>query len=713
MSQPTTGILLNSTNPSAPAGNQNVKPQSDGAVPMQSVSFYPQPATDSLLGVVKPDGTTIIIADDGTISTETAGASSIIQAVQQQLYVFANDTGTANAYIVAQTPPPVIVIGSKVVFLAANANTGPSTLTIDSSPISTAPITKEGGLPLTGGEIDAGQVIEAVFDGTNFQIVGGGSGSIGTGGGGGGSGSALGDVIPAGAIDGVNVTFTVPTDGSPGPGGGGGGGGSGVAFVQSASSYVNLDSTISQAFASNNAAGNCLIVDVIWSEQFTGAGSSIAVTDSQGNTYTLVNTSAEQNNYFASVFIAPNCKAGANTVTVTFTGFISANQGMAVAIHEYSGIATTLPLDVFTFTPAGGGSPTSLTASTTTSVGPDLLHVFGATNTASTVPFTDTLGATARESQSNSGTVGNSNPSYFTSFDILEGAAGTFSETVEFGTAVNYGFLYVIALKSTTAGGGGGGSTGGARGNLYRNGVLQNPLGPTPDYTIVGTTITMAIPPVAVPSPDWLVWVYLSGSVGPPGPAGGGITTLVGDVTAGPGVGTVSATLAASGVTAGTYEKVTVDAKGRVTSGASLSAGDVSAALGVQPENTFLAGPIGPTSPAATPTFRTIGAGDLPATTVTPGSYTSANITVEADGRLTAAANGSGAPTPIQETPSGTMNGVNLTFTLANTPNPAASLDVYLNGVWQGPNWISVSGATITFTVAPKSTDKLRARYTY
>lgn len=51
----------------------------------------------------------------------------------------------------------------------------------------------------------------------------------------------------------------------------------------------------------------------------------------------------------------------------------------------------------------------------------------------------------------------------------------------------------------------------------------------------------------------------------------GGIQELTGDVTAGPGSGTQAATLAASGVTAGTYgstsqiPQLTVDAKGRVT----------------------------------------------------------------------------------------------------------------------------------------------------
>lgn len=44
-------------------------------------------------------------------------------------------------------------------------------------------------------------------------------------------------------------------------------------------------------------------------------------------------------------------------------------------------------------------------------------------------------------------------------------------------------------------------------------------------------------------------------------------------------------TLANSGVTAGTYTKVTVDAKGRVTTGASLASADVTGALGYTPAN--------------------------------------------------------------------------------------------------------------------------------
>lgn len=46
-----------------------------------------------------------------------------------------------------------------------------------------------------------------------------------------------------------------------------------------------------------------------------------------------------------------------------------------------------------------------------------------------------------------------------------------------------------------------------------------------------------------------------------------------------------AATLANSGVTAGTYLKVTVDAKGRVTAGSSMTSGDVTGALGFTPAN--------------------------------------------------------------------------------------------------------------------------------
>lgn len=55
-----------------------------------------------------------------------------------------------------------------------------------------------------------------------------------------------------------------------------------------------------------------------------------------------------------------------------------------------------------------------------------------------------------------------------------------------------------------------------------------------------------------------------------------GAVTFTGDAT-GSGTGTVALTLSNTGVTAGTYPKVTVDAKGRVTSGTTLDSSDIPA----------------------------------------------------------------------------------------------------------------------------------------
>lgn len=66
-----------------------------------------------------------------------------------------------------------------------------------------------------------------------------------------------------------------------------------------------------------------------------------------------------------------------------------------------------------------------------------------------------------------------------------------------------------------------------------------------------------------------------------------------------------------------------------------------------------------------------------------------------------------------KEVPSGSINGSNTTFTLANTP-VSGSEHVYLNGILQesgGSNDYTISGATITYLTAPLSGEKIRVSY--
>lgn len=68
----------------------------------------------------------------------------------------------------------------------------------------------------------------------------------------------------------------------------------------------------------------------------------------------------------------------------------------------------------------------------------------------------------------------------------------------------------------------------------------------------------------------------------------------------------------------------------------------------------------------------------------------------------------------FDETPSGTLNGSNVSFTLANAPNPGDSLTLYLNGILQlyGMDFTLATNA-ITYNDAPDADAWHRAYYEY
>lgn len=64
------------------------------------------------------------------------------------------------------------------------------------------------------------------------------------------------------------------------------------------------------------------------------------------------------------------------------------------------------------------------------------------------------------------------------------------------------------------------------------------------------------------------------------------------------------------------------------------------------------------------------------------------------------------------ETPSGTINGSNTVFTVSSLPVENEAVDVYVDGIKQIPTTdYSVSGATITFVVAPAPGQSVRVDY--
>lgn len=89
---------------------------------------------------------------------------------------FATDSGSANNYVATTMAPleggvgvaQVLRTGSKIIFIAANANTGASTLAVNG--LSAIPIKKSVSVALAANDILANQVVEVVYDGTNFQI---------------------------------------------------------------------------------------------------------------------------------------------------------------------------------------------------------------------------------------------------------------------------------------------------------------------------------------------------------------------------------------------------------------------------------------------------------------------------------------------------------------------------------------------------------------
>lgn len=102
------------------------------------------------------------------------------------------------------------------------------------------------------------------------------------------------------------------------------------AHVQSRGTTQENQASIALAFLSDNTLGNMLLAVV------ASDGNPVSVADTQGNVWFRVWPRVTVNTQYQDVFCCVNCKAGANTVTVTLT---AGTNDSHLHILEYNNLA--------------------------------------------------------------------------------------------------------------------------------------------------------------------------------------------------------------------------------------------------------------------------------------------------------------------------------------------------------------------------------------
>jgi hypothetical protein len=109
----------------------------------------------------------LTLVADGTAKTDAA----TVNQIQSNGPAFqATDTGTANAYVIALSPAiTAYAAGQAITFKAANASTTASTLNVNT--LGTKALKKKNDQDIASGDIEASQIVTAVYDGTSFQVT--------------------------------------------------------------------------------------------------------------------------------------------------------------------------------------------------------------------------------------------------------------------------------------------------------------------------------------------------------------------------------------------------------------------------------------------------------------------------------------------------------------------------------------------------------------
>jgi hypothetical protein len=220
-----------------------------------------------------------------------------------------------------------------------------------------------------------------------------------------------------------------------------------ISKVQSAHGDHGLSAgAVTITFPSSNTAGNTLIVMARWA----GGSSNVtmAVTDSQGNTYSVLRSrdNAPHDNLgsaggaFQQSWIVFSCNAGSNVVTLTPSG----NVFSMFAIAEYSGLSAGA-IDQSNFGQDGGTASTALNSgSITTTQASELIIAYGGSEDGPG-SFTAGTGWTIQEQQNDS-----SLGQCMFYEDRLESSTGTFTGQATMSVSQHWG-ISVVSISASSS----------------------------------------------------------------------------------------------------------------------------------------------------------------------------------------------------------------------------------------------------------------------
>ena len=220
-----------------------------------------------------------------------------------------------------------------------------------------------------------------------------------------------------------------------------------------------LGQPLAVVFETPNTAGNLIVVGV----SAANANATYTISDLKGNTYSTAIGPASDggNTYQSMIFYAANIAAGTNSVTVTETG---GGGRLRILIHEFSGAATSSPLDQ---TSSSTGSGTALdSGSKTTLQNNELIFGFGAVSVASVFSAGTNFTTRVNVNSGSSASVG--------SEDRVVTNTGSYSTPMTINPTGTWVMLMATFMDPGQGGGGGSGSTTGTTAVTSRSDILSD-----------------------------------------------------------------------------------------------------------------------------------------------------------------------------------------------------------------------------------------------